>query len=61
MWPMPLCLRFLIRIEEGYGNHPYHSRTHAADVLRRWVGWGLRRGCVGDCARVWPETFSAFL
>ena len=26
--------RFLHRVEEGYRTNPYHSRTHAADVLR---------------------------
>ena len=26
--------RFLLRIEDGYKDNPYHSRIHAADVLR---------------------------
>ena len=29
-----LVHRFLLRIEQGYPNNPYHSRVHAADVLR---------------------------
>lgn len=33
--PAPaLCRRFLLRIEEGYLQDIYHSRAHAADVLR---------------------------
>ena len=32
---MPLC-RFLLRIEQGYPCNPYHSRVHAADVLRSY-------------------------
>ena len=26
--------RFLLRVEDGYPDNPYHNRTHAADVLR---------------------------
>ena len=32
---VPLC-RFLLRIEQGYPCNPYHSRVHAADVLRSY-------------------------
>ena len=27
-------VRFLIRVEDGYPDNPYHCRSHAADVLR---------------------------
>jgi len=29
----PLCA-FLRRVEQGYADHPYHNRTHVADVLQ---------------------------
>ena len=32
--PSRYCRRFLLRVEQGYPNNPYHSRVHAADVLR---------------------------
>ena len=31
---LPPLIRFLINLEEEYGDNPYHSSTHAADVLR---------------------------
>ena len=34
--PTIRCCRFLIRIEQGYPSNPYHSRVHAADVLRMY-------------------------
>ena len=30
----PVTCRFLVLIEDGYRDNPYHNRVHAADVLR---------------------------
>lgn len=43
----------LISIEEGYRPNPYHSRTHAADVLRN-LHMMLTRGHLFDVVRINP-------
>lgn len=45
--------RFLCRIEEGYPDNPYHSRIHAADVLRN-LYCILTRG--GLLKAIWPDS-----
>jgi hypothetical protein len=44
----------LISIEEGYRPNPYHSRTHAADVLRN-LHMMLTRGRLFDIIRTGPQ------
>eukprot|EP00195_Chlamydomonas_chlamydogama_P005551 CAMPEP_0202896684 /NCGR_PEP_ID=MMETSP1392-20130828/5636_1 /ASSEMBLY_ACC=CAM_ASM_000868 /TAXON_ID=225041 /ORGANISM="Chlamydomonas chlamydogama, Strain SAG 11-48b" /LENGTH=2072 /DNA_ID=CAMNT_0049582125 /DNA_START=504 /DNA_END=6722 /DNA_ORIENTATION=+ len=41
--------RFLVHIEDGYANHPYHNRTHAADVLRTMHIIMTRGGLLDAC------------
>lgn len=45
--------RYLIRIEDGYPDNPYHTKTHAADVLQTMhmlltYGGLLGNGCCHD-------------
>ena len=40
-------VKFLMRIEDGYPNNPYHNRIHAADVLQSLHVLVVRGGLIG--------------
>lgn len=47
-------VKFLMRVEEGYPNNPYHNRIHAADVLRSLHVLVVRGGLItqGYCDEI---------
>ncbi len=40
-------VKFLMRVEDGYPNNPYHNRIHAADVLQSLHVLVVRGGLIG--------------
>lgn len=42
-------MRFLLSIEDGYPNNPYHNRTHASDVVRVMNMLFLKGGILDTC------------
>eukprot|EP00798_Chlamydomonas_sp_ICE-L_P024000 gene24001-9572_t len=32
----PFLIKFLLKVEQGYNDNPYHSRIHATDVLQKY-------------------------
>lgn len=47
-------VKFLMRIEDGYPNNPYHNRVHAADVLQSLHVLVIRGGLIqsGYCDEI---------
>jgi len=53
--------RFLLRIEDGYLDNPYHNRTHAADVLRTLNAIATRGGVLSAISRQQPPPSEDFV